>query len=202
VTNAKINIFFSLRPAPQLTRALTELQSNYGDRVEPQRPGHMHITLAYLADVDVHRLADAAALISAGTWPSTPITLTGDIRHGSWELQKNPDYHYDPETVQTREQIRLGVEHNAGLTTIRSHLLRHLQIPQRQYWPHITLGLARHDMPAASLIPIPLRTPSTAASSLELQQEITTTHFRVLVRAALDSVDPGPVLNAGGADLL
>lgn len=186
MTNAKINVFFSLRPASQLTETLTELQGDYDDRVEPQSPEHMHITLAYLADVDVHRLADAAALVSADTWPSAPITLTGDIRHGSWELQKDPDYRYDPDTVQTGEQIRLGVEHNAALAAIRSRLLQHLQLPESQYWPHITLGLARHDMPAASLIPMPLPTTSAVAASLELQQEITVTHFRVLARTALD----------------
>jgi 2'-5' RNA ligase len=187
VTSAQVNVFFSLRLPPHLTEALTELQGGYEDRVEPQNPEHMHITLAYLAGVDAQRLADAAALTSNEVWPATRIALTGDIRHGSWELQKNPDYRHDPETVQAGEQVRLGVEHNAELTAVRSRLLQQLGIPEDRYWPHITMGLARHDIPAASLVPMPLPTRAATAAGLELQQEITTTHFRVLVRAALDA---------------
>lgn len=183
MTSAGINVFFSLRPPPHLTKALTEVQRGCEGQVEPQSPEHMHITLAYLAGVDVHRLADAAALTSTDTWPATPITLTGEVRHGSWELQKNPDYRHNPDVIQAREQIRLGVRHNAELAEARSRLLQVLKVPESQYWPHITLGLARHDIPAASLIPLPLPTAATAAASLELQHEITATHFRVLARA-------------------
>ena len=92
MTRTQINVFFSFRPPVELTEALVDVQGAYEERIEPQSREHMHITLAYLAGVDAGRLADAAALISSGTWPGAPLTLTGEIRHGSWELQKDPHY--------------------------------------------------------------------------------------------------------------
>jgi 2'-5' RNA ligase len=185
MTSTQVNVFVSLRLPVELTEALVDVQSGYEDRIEPQCREHMHITLAYLAGVDAGRLADVAALISNGTWPVAPITLTGKIRHSSWELQKDPRYRHDPNTIQTREQIRLGIESCGELTAIRSRLLQSLGVPPGEYWPHVTLGLARQDMPTASVVPMPLPSGTVAVAGLELQQEITSTHFRVLARAAL-----------------
>ncbi len=168
-----------------LVNALIEVQHDWTDLVEPQAREHMHITLAYLPSVDADRLAEAAALISTGTWTAVPIALTGEIKHGSWELQKNPGYRYDPDTVQAGEQIRLGVQSNAELAAVRARLLSHLDIPYNSYWPHVTLGLARRDAPVSSVLTTRLPAGMAAAAGLELQQEITTTHFRVLSRAAL-----------------
>jgi hypothetical protein len=138
MTNTQVNVFFSLRLPVELTEALVDVQGTYEERIEPQPPEHMHITLAYLAGVDAGRLADAAALTSSGTWPAAPLTLTGEIRHGSWELQKDSRYRHDPNTIQTREQVRLGIESRGELTAIRSRLLHSLGVPPGQYWPHIT----------------------------------------------------------------
>jgi 2'-5' RNA ligase len=173
-----------------LVNALIEVQNGCTDLIEPQAREHMHITLAYLPRVDAGRLAEAAAFISTGTWTGVPVVLTGEIKHGSGELQKDPRYRYDPDTVQAREQVRLGVQPKAELTAVRARLLSHLGIPDSQYWPHVTLGLARRDAPASSVLTMQLPAGVAAATGLELQQEITTIHFRVLARATLP--DPAP----------
>ena len=190
MTSDCVNLFFSLRLPTELADVLIEVQNDWTDLLEPQAREHMHITLAYLPRVEAGRLAEAAALISTGTWTAVPIVLTGEITHGSWELQKDPRYRYDPDTVQAQEQIRLGVQPNTELTTVRTRLLSHLGIPDSQYWPHVTLGLARRDAPASSVLTMQPPAGVAAAAGLELQQEITTTHFRVLARATLADTCP------------
>ncbi|MBT2399818.1 2'-5' RNA ligase family protein [Streptomyces sp. ISL-100] len=80
------NAFFSLRVPAELVDALVELQRVHQEHIEPQQRDHMHITLGFLHDADAVTLADAAALLSERTWPTPTIRMSGEVRHGSWQL--------------------------------------------------------------------------------------------------------------------
>jgi 2'-5' RNA ligase len=181
--STQVTIFYSLRLPGRLTDALVGLQGKYEDRIEPQDRQHMHVTLAFPGRVEANRLADAAALLNDGSWPAVPLGFTGEVRHGSWELRKDPGYRHRPETVQTGEQVRLGIEPVAELTAVHSRLRQGLDLPHEDFWPHVTLGLARRDIPTGELLPLPLPEGTVTAAGLELQQELTASRFRVLTRA-------------------
>ncbi|WP_181786326.1 hypothetical protein [Streptomyces phytophilus] len=180
-----VNAFFSLHVPGDLVEALVGLQQEQRERVDPQQREHIHITLGFLHNADAARLADAAALLSGGDWPAPVIRPTGEVRHGSWRLQKDPSYHYDGDLVQAQEQVRLGVEHTDELAAIYSGLIDRLGIAEDGFWPHVTLGLARHDFPLAAVTNMPLPTRGSTAPSVDLQQELTATDFRILVRKEL-----------------
>ncbi|WP_030257554.1 hypothetical protein [Streptomyces violens] len=181
----KINAFFSLQIPPELVDGMITLQRQR-DAVQPQEREEIHITLAFLAGADAAKIADAAALISGRTWPVPRIRFTGEVRHGSWDLKKkNPDYRYDDATIQKGEQIRLGVEPVPELCGIYSDLTQHLGGAEDGYWPHVTLGLARADVPAASMADLDIPSASGPAPSLDLRQSGSATRFRVLVRRDL-----------------
>ncbi|MFD7923860.1 hypothetical protein ACFV3R_32240 [Streptomyces sp. NPDC059740] len=93
--------------------------------MEPQQRAHLHVTLGFLHDADTPRLAEAAALLSGRPWPTPTIGPTGEVRHGSWEPRKAPDYHYRENLVQKREQVRLGVENTPELTAAHHGGPRH-----------------------------------------------------------------------------
>ncbi|MEV3988857.1 hypothetical protein AB0J57_08095 [Streptomyces sp. NPDC049837] len=179
------NVFFSLRVPPGLVDALVDLQGTCSDRVEPQERDHIHITLGFMHDADAGRLADAAALLSGRAWPTPAITLTGEVRHGSWKLSKDPAYRYDEDVIQRQEQVRLGVEHNPELAEIQTEITRGLGIEEDGFWPHVTLGLAREDFPTAEVKGMTLPSVKEPAPSVDLQQEMSVTDFRVLVRREL-----------------
>ncbi|WP_329595052.1 hypothetical protein OG195_40910 [Streptomyces sp. NBC_01362] len=69
-------------------------------------------------------LNETRTLLTAGAWRAPVVSLTGEVRHGSWALTKNPAYRYDEEVVQKGEQVRLGVEHNDELRRIQKRSLR------------------------------------------------------------------------------
>ncbi|MFF7176957.1 2'-5' RNA ligase family protein [Streptomyces sp. NPDC008121] len=109
------NAFISLRVPGTLVDALVELQHDCADRVDPQQPEHIHITLGFIGGADDRRLADVRGLVEQGDWPAPVVRLTGEVRHGSWSLRKDPAYRYDEDVVQKGEQVRLGVEHSPEL---------------------------------------------------------------------------------------
>ena len=80
--------------------ALVDLQGHCDDHVDPQHPEHIHITLGFLHNADKHKLEQAKALVGNGAWTAPTIRLTGDIRHASWTLAKDPAYRHDEQVVQ------------------------------------------------------------------------------------------------------
>ncbi|WP_369199435.1 2'-5' RNA ligase family protein [Streptomyces sp. PU-14G] len=176
-----VNAFVSLRLPCELVDSLVTVQGEHADRVEPQRPDHMHITLGFLHDADAGTLADAAAVLSGGHWTAPVLRLTGEVRHGSWRLQKDPAYRYDDQVVQKQEQVRLGIERTPELTTLSTQITERLGIAEDGFWPHVTLGLARKDFPVGDAEAMSVPSVAKPALSVELQQEITVSDFRVLV---------------------
>ncbi|MFF8676754.1 2'-5' RNA ligase family protein [Streptomyces sp. NPDC015237] len=176
-----VNAFLSLRLPPPLVDALVALQETQRERVDPQDRDRIHVTLGFLHDADAGRLADAAALLSDGDWAAPRVRLTGEVRHGSWRLQKDPAYRYDSRTVQRQEQVRLGIEHTQELATLYAGTVRRLGIEEGDFWPHLTLGLAKYDFPTEEAEAMDLPSVTGAASGVELQQEMSVTEFRVLV---------------------
>ncbi|MEU6568237.1 2'-5' RNA ligase family protein [Streptomyces parvulus] len=180
-----VNAFLSLRLPPPLVEALVALQREQRERVDPQDPDRMHVTLGFLHDADAARLADAAALLSAGDWTAPRVRLTGEVRHGSRRLQKDPAYRHDARTVQRQEQVRLGIEHTPELAALYDGLVRRLGVAEGDFWPHLTLGLAKYDFPAAEAEAVDLPSMAEPAPVVELQQELSVTDFRVLVHKPL-----------------
>ncbi|MEU7484062.1 hypothetical protein [Streptomyces sp. NPDC042319] len=178
-----INAFFSLHIPTELVDGVIALQQER-DAVQAQKREEIHITLAFLHDADAAKLADAAALTSGKTWPVPRIRFSGEVRHGSWDLQKNPDYHYDDATIQKGEQIRLGVEPVQELLDLYADLTSTLGGKEDTYWPHVTLGIAREDIPAASMADLDIPSEGGPARSLDLRQAGGST-FRILVRRDL-----------------
>jgi 2'-5' RNA ligase len=185
VSGHTVNAFVSLRLPPELVEALVDLQTSHETRVQPQQREHMHITVGFLHDADAGRLADAAALLTAGTWPAPELRLTGEVRHGSWQLQKDPAYRYDESVVQKQEQVRLGIAETAELATLYTDITEPLGIAEDGFWPHVTLGLARDDFPVSETEAMELPAHRKAAPYVELQQEVSVTEFRTLTRNAL-----------------
>ncbi|WP_404199187.1 2'-5' RNA ligase family protein [Streptomyces tauricus] len=179
------NAFICLKVPEQLIDALAGLQQQCHNRVDPQNPEHIHITLGFLHEADEQKLADTRALISSGKWQAPLVRLTGQVRHGSWALKKNPLYHYDEQTVQKGEQVRLGVEHNDELRRIQEEITQGLDIVEEDFWPHLTLGLAMEDFPAAQTSGMDLPTVSGPAPSVDVQQEVSTAEFTTLVHKDL-----------------
>lgn len=182
MSSGTVNAFVSLRLPPELVDSLVDLQKTQETRVRPQQRDHMHITLGFLHDADASRLADAAALLIAGTWPAPELRLTGHVRHGSWQLQKNPDYRYDESVVQQQEQVRLGIAETAELAALYTDITASLGIAEDGFWPHVTLGLARDDFPMSETEAMELPAHKKAAPCVELQQEVSVTEFRPLAR--------------------
>ncbi|RCG15675.1 hypothetical protein DTL70_30500 [Streptomyces diacarni] len=180
-----VNAFVSLRLPHELVDALVAVQGEHAERVEPQQPDHMHITLGFLHDADAGTLADAAATLSSGRWTAPVLRLTGEVRHGSWQLGKDPAYRYDDQVVQKQEQVRLGIERTPELTTLYTQITEHLGIGEDSFWPHVTLGVARQDFPVTDAAAMNLPSMAKPAPSVELQQEITVSDFRVLVATSL-----------------
>ncbi|MGX1560101.1 2'-5' RNA ligase family protein [Streptomyces sp. NPDC055506] len=176
------NAFICLRVPSELVDALVDLQREFQDRVDPQYPEHIHITLGFLHGADDRKLADARSFISEGVWSAPAVRLTGEVRHGSWTLRKNPSYRYDEATVQMGEQVRLGVEHSPELARIQQDITQHLNIVEDGFWPHVTLGLAREDFPASEVKALRLPSVSGAAPAVDMQQEASATSFTTLVR--------------------
>ncbi|GAB2814897.1 2'-5' RNA ligase family protein [Streptomyces daliensis] len=179
-----VNAFFSLQIPTRLVEGVVALQEQR-ETVRPQRRDEIHITLTFLHEADAVKLADAAALASGKTWPVPSIRFTGEVRHGSWDLQRNPDYRYDEATAQKGEQIRLGVEPVPELLGIHADLTRNLGGAEEDYWPHVTLGLAREDIPASSMEDLDIPSESGPARSLDLRQAGGESGFRILVRRPL-----------------
>ncbi|MFC8373368.1 2'-5' RNA ligase family protein [Streptomyces sp. NPDC057239] len=184
-SSTTVNVFFSLRVPSDLVQALVDLQKEQRDLVDPQAREHLHITLGFLHQADAGRLADAAAVVSSTSWPTPTVRLTGEVRHGSWALQKNPDYRYRDDLVQKGEQVRLGVEFTPELRKVQAGITQRLDIVEEGYWPHVTLGLARSDLPREKAEAMHLPTLSAPSPGLDLQQEITATDFRVLINRPL-----------------
>ncbi|MFC5239549.1 hypothetical protein [Streptomyces atrovirens] len=184
-SSTTVNVFFSLRVPADLVQTVVDLQKEQRDRVNPQAREHLHITLGFLHQADAGRLADAAAVISSTTWPTPTIRLTGEVRHGSWALQKNPDYRYRDDLVQKGEQVRLGVELTSELREVQTGITQRLDITEDGYWPHVTLGLARCDFPRSEAEAMRLPTLSAPSAGLDMQQEITATDFRILINRPL-----------------
>lgn len=179
------NAFICLRVPSELVDALESVQRDCQDRVEPQNPEHIHITLGFLHGADEQKLADTRALIGQGTWSAPAIRLTGEVRHGSWSLQRDPAYHYDEETIQKGEQVRLGVEPTAELTRIQKEITQGLDIVEDGFWPHVTLGLARKDFPAEEAKALDLPSVNGPAPSVDVQREVSTTEFSLLTQKEL-----------------
>ncbi|GAA3290100.1 hypothetical protein GCM10020295_03570 [Streptomyces cinereospinus] len=179
------NAFFCLRVPPALVDALVDLQRHCDDVVGPQHPEHIHITLGFLHNADKHKLRQAKALVPERSWAAPTIRLTGDVRHGSWTLARNPAYRHDEEVVQRGEQVRLGVEHSPELTRIQEETTRGLDIVEDGFRPHVTLGLAGGDFPTAEVTA--LEPPPTAARPprVDTRKEVSATEFTVMVRKDL-----------------
>ncbi|QKW08075.1 hypothetical protein HUT18_18490 [Streptomyces sp. NA04227] len=176
------NAFICLRIPDELADALVDLQPRCRERVDPQHREHMHITLGFLHDADERKLTETRSLLTGGTWPAPVVRLTGQVRHGSWALTKDPAYRYDEEVVQKGEQVRLGVEHNDELRRLQEEITRGLGIVENGFWPHVTLGLAKEDFAAAQVRDLPLPSASGAAPCVDVQQEVSAVEFTTLVR--------------------
>jgi 2'-5' RNA ligase len=179
------NAFICLRVPTSLVDALVDLQGQCKDRVDPQQAEHIHITLGFLHDADERKLADTRALVDRGTWSAPSIRLTGEVRHGSWNLQEDPTYHYDDDIVQKGEQVRLGVELSPELARIREDITQGLDIAEDAFWPHVTLGLAREDIPATDVKSLRLPEVNGPAPSVDVQQEVSPVEFTTLIRKDL-----------------
>lgn len=175
-----ITAFTSLEIPTRLVDSMITMQQGR-DEMEPQHRDAIHLTLAFLGRLDAEKLADAAAFLSGKTWTAPLIRFTGQVRHGSWALKSDPDYHYDEATIQKGEQIRLGIEPVPELLGIYSDLTRNLGGAEDDYWPHVTLGVARRDVPAASMNTLDIPRQGGPARSLDLRQESEEAHHRVLV---------------------
>ncbi|MEV0375430.1 2'-5' RNA ligase family protein [Streptomyces sp. NPDC050636] len=81
-TSATVNVFFSLRVPSELVDALVGLQDGHKDRIDPQQPEHMHITLGFLHQADAGRLADASAGWREGRPGSSRTLLSAGSRAG------------------------------------------------------------------------------------------------------------------------
>ncbi|MEU2395726.1 2'-5' RNA ligase family protein [Streptomyces sp. NPDC007369] len=176
------NAFFCLRVPPELVDALVNLQQDCHQRVDPQHPEHIHITLGFLHNADKHQLEQARRLVDNGTWTAPPIRLTGDVRHASWTLANNPGYRHDEQVVQKGEQVRLGVEHSPELARIQEEITRTLNIVEDGFWPHVTLGLAREDFPTAEIKALKIPSLAGPAPSVDMQKEVSATEFTTLAR--------------------
>ncbi|MEU0203295.1 MULTISPECIES: hypothetical protein [unclassified Streptomyces] len=181
----RTNAFICLRVPPELVDDLVDVQRQCQDRVDPQYPEHIHITLGFLHEADERELDDTRSFIVGGAWSAPTIRLTGEVRHGSWTLRKNPSYRYDEDTVQKGEQIRLGIEHTPELARIQQDITRYLDIVEDDFWPHVTLGLAREDFPASDVKALRLPAVSGPAPSVDVQREASATAFTLLVRKDL-----------------
>ncbi|MFD7711999.1 2'-5' RNA ligase family protein [Streptomyces sp. NPDC059785] len=179
------NAFICLRVPGSLVDALVELQHQCPDQVDPQEAEHIHITLGFLHGADEDKLAAVRTLIEQGTWTAPRIRLTGEVRHGSWSLGKDPAYHYDEDTVQEGEQVRLGVENTPELARLHDEITQGLNIVEDGFWPHVTLGLARRDFPVAQAKALELPSAEGPAPSVDVQQEVSSTRFALLVRKDL-----------------
>ncbi|MDQ8707966.1 hypothetical protein RCO28_36695 [Streptomyces sp. LHD-70] len=185
MSDQRVNAFISLRIPSALVNALVDLQQECRDRVAPQHPEHIHITLGFLHGADEQKLADVRDLIGRGTWPAPYIRLTGEVRHGSWARQKEPAYRYDDAVIQKDEQVRLGVEHNKELATLQEEITQRLDIAEDGFWPHVTLGLAREDHPAAAAKALQLPSVNGPAPCVDVQREVSATEFSTLIRKEL-----------------
>ncbi|GKQ38478.1 2'-5' RNA ligase family protein [Streptomyces sp. A012304] len=181
------NAFICLRVPGTLVDALVDLQRDCQDRVDPQHPEHIHITLGFVHGADERKLADVRTLVGQGEWPAPVVRLTGEVRHGSWSLQKDPAYRYDEDVVQKTEQVRLGVEHSPELARIQEEITQGLDIVEDGFWPHVTLGLAREDFPAAEAKALKLPSTSGPAPSVDVQKEVSPVAFTLLARRELPS---------------
>jgi 2'-5' RNA ligase len=181
------NAFICLRVPGGLIEALVDLQKQCRGLVDPQNREHIHITLGFLHGADEERLADARTLVSSSMWAAPVIRLTGEVRHGSWALKKNPAYRYDEHTVQKGEQVRLGVEHNDELRRIQEDITQGLDIVEEGFWPHVTLGLAMEDFAPARISGLQMPATSGPAPSVDVQQEVSAVEFSTLVRKSLPS---------------
>lgn len=181
------NAFICIKVPEGLVDALADLQQQCQDRVDPQNREHIHVTLGFLHGADEQKLADTRTLVSGGAWAAPVIRLTGEVRHGSWALKKNPSYRYDEETVQKGEQVRLGIEHNDELRRIQEDITQGLDIVEEGFWPHVTLGLAMEDFPPARISDMRLPSFSGPAPSVDVQREVSAVEFTTLVRKELPS---------------
>ncbi|MBT2399817.1 hypothetical protein [Streptomyces sp. ISL-100] len=77
------------------------------------------------------------------------------------------------------------MENTSELAGIQAEITGRLGIGEDQFWPHVTLGVAREDFPASKATSMSLPSSSEAAPSLDMQQELSATSFRVLVRREL-----------------
>jgi 2'-5' RNA ligase len=180
------NAFICLRVPSALVEELGGLQQDCQDYVDPQEPEHIHITLGFLHGAGEQKLAAARSCIEQGTWPAPVVRLTGEVRHGSWSLQKDPAYRYDESTVQKGEQVRLGVEYGPELARIHEEITQGLEIAEDDFWPHVTLGLAREDFPATKVKSLNLPQVGGPAPSVDVQREVSSTEFTTLVRKDLN----------------
>lgn len=187
VSDSTANAFICLRVPDGLVDALADLQQQCRDRVDPQNREHLHITLGFLHEADERKLADARALVSDGKWAAPLIRFTGEVRHGSWALKKNPAYRYDEKTVQKGEQVRLGVEYSDELRHIQEEITQGLDIVEKDFWPHVTLGLAMEDFPPAAVGDLRLPSESGPAPSVDVQQEASSVEFTTLISKELPS---------------
>ncbi|MFJ4839340.1 2'-5' RNA ligase family protein [Streptomyces sp. NPDC088746] len=179
------NAFICLRVPSALVDALVDLQGQCEDRVDPQQAEHIHITLGFLHGADEPRLAEARELVEGGAWTAPAIRLSGEVRHGSWNLQNDPAYHYDKNLVQKGEQVRLGVEQSPELARVHEDITQGLEIVEDGFWPHVTLGLAREDFPVADVQTLNLPVVSGPAPSVDVQREVSTAEFTMLIRKDL-----------------
>jgi 2'-5' RNA ligase len=181
----EFNAFFCLRIPPGVVEALIALQDTCRDRLDPQHPEDLHITLGFLRGADERRLAEARALVEDGSWPAPVIRLTGVLRHGSWTLQKDPGYRYDEQVARKGEQIRLGVEHTPELARIQQEITGGLDIPEDGFWPHVTLGLVRDDLPAAEFERLGIPAVTGTAPGVDVRREVSPTEFTTVLRKEL-----------------
>ncbi|MBL1104462.1 hypothetical protein JK361_07590 [Streptomyces sp. 5-8] len=87
--------------------------------------------------------------------------------------------------MQNGEQVRLGVEHTGELREMQTDITQRLGITEDGYWPHVTLGLARAGFPRSDAEAMRLPTLDAPAPTLDMQQEMTATDFRILVKRPL-----------------
>ncbi|MFF8883915.1 hypothetical protein [Streptomyces flaveolus] len=68
---------------------------------------------------------------------------------------------------------------------IQAGITQRLDITEDDYWPHVTLGLARTDLPRSDAEAMRLPTLHAPSPGLDMQQEITATDFRTLINRPL-----------------
>ncbi|MFB4419481.1 hypothetical protein C5F59_000120 [Streptomyces sp. QL37] len=100
-------------------------------------------------------------------------------------MQNDPAHRYDENIGQRREQIRLGIDYSPEPASVQEDITHGLNIVEDDFWPHVTLGLARENIEASAISGLQLPVVSCPAPSVDAQQEVSPAEFTTLIRKDL-----------------